>query len=127
MTTIADALDVDADDADAAKQAVQAASGDSSGSSGTFGQDDIVRLLKSKTGDGQPDDDKYMEHPMNPMKRKEMGRFLRGAHGMFGDLNLAVVDMVVAPFEALYNFVDENGVPGFSKGGSGGESQNPAT
>jgi hypothetical protein len=53
--------------------------------------------LKAKTGSGSIEE--YMEHPMNFTHNKAMARIIRGATGLFGALDLAIIDIGVGALE----------------------------
>lgn len=73
----------------------------------------LNRVLTSETGQGSIGD--YIEHPMNFNQSKGLARVLRGLTGIVGNLNLAIIDVVLGVLE----FSKEkrgmlNGVPGRS-------------
>lgn len=50
-------------------------------------------FLQAKTGEGSIED--YIHHPMNVSKSKGLGQVIRGFTGLFGALDLAIIDIVV--------------------------------
>lgn len=58
-----------------------------------------LSMLKTPTGEGSVGD--YLEHPMNFNNSKGMARVLRGLTGMFGSLDLAIVDIVIGALDLL--------------------------
>lgn len=52
-----------------------------------------LEWLKTPTGDGSIED--YIEHPLNFLKSKGFAQVLRGATGFFGNLKLALIDIVL--------------------------------
>lgn len=60
-----------------------------------------LSLLKAKTGEGRIED--YIEHPMNFMQSRGLAQALRGATGMMGALDLAIIDIVMG----VLNFTKE--------------------
>ena len=50
-------------------------------------------FLQAKTGEGSIED--YIDHPMNVSKSKGLGQVIRGFTGLFGALDLAIIDIVV--------------------------------
>jgi hypothetical protein len=58
---------------------------------------DVIALLKSPTGEG--DVDEYMQHVLNFNESRGMARVIRGLTGMLGNLNYAIVDIVVGVME----------------------------
>ncbi len=50
-------------------------------------------FLQAKTGEGSIED--YIDHPMNVNKSKGLGQVIRGFTGLFGALDLAIIDIVV--------------------------------
>lgn len=53
----------------------------------------LSRVLKAETGAGAIGD--YLDHPMNFNKSHGLAQILRGLTGMIGNLNLAVIDVVM--------------------------------
>lgn len=56
-------------------------------------------FLKAKTGEGSIDF--YLEHPMNFNESRAVARILRGASGMVGELDLAVIDIAVGVMDFM--------------------------
>lgn len=56
-----------------------------------------LAFLKAKTGEGSIEE--YIEHPLNVNKSKGLARVIRGFTGMFGALDLAVIDIVLGIME----------------------------
>jgi hypothetical protein len=54
-------------------------------------------FLKAETGEGSID--QYLEHPLNFNNSKPMARVIRGLTGMFDNLNLAIIDIVIGGLE----------------------------
>ena len=54
-------------------------------------------FLKARTGDGSIED--YIEHPLNNHGSRGVAQILRGLTGMFGSLDLGIVDVVLGAFE----------------------------
>lgn len=52
-----------------------------------------LSFLQAKTGEGTIED--YIDHPMNINKSKGLGQLIRGFTGLFGALDLAIIDIVV--------------------------------
>lgn len=52
-----------------------------------------LKFLQAKTGEGTIED--YIDHPMNINKSKGLGQLIRGFTGLFGALDLAIIDIVV--------------------------------
>ncbi len=52
-----------------------------------------LSFLQAKTGEGTIDE--YLEHPMNIAKSKGMAQLIRGFTGLFGALDLAIIDITV--------------------------------
>lgn len=77
-----------------------------------FLQFDFGFLLK-KTGPGEVES--YLGHPMNPKRSKGRARFLRGCTGIAGDLDLAIIDIVIGGAEMMMearagtNDIDQRG------------------
>jgi hypothetical protein len=61
--------------------------------------DNIISLLKSQTGEGNIED--YINHPLNFKKSKGMARILRGFEGIFGNLSLAFIDILIGSLEMM--------------------------
>lgn len=60
-----------------------------------FGLD--FSFLTKPTGEGDVED--YLQHPMNWEKSMEVAQILRGFTGMFGDMALAVIDIIFGFFK----------------------------
>lgn len=58
-----------------------------------------LEWLKTPTGDGAIED--YIDHPLNFFKSKGFAQILRGATGFFGNLRLAVLDVVLGILQFL--------------------------
>lgn len=58
-----------------------------------------MSFILSPTGDGSIDD--YTDHPMNPKGSKGTARILRGATGMLGSLNYAIIDIALGAVELM--------------------------
>lgn len=56
-----------------------------------------LSFLKAKTGDGSVED--YMNHPLNLKQSRGSAQMIRGFTGLFGALDLAVVDITLGAFE----------------------------
>lgn len=56
-----------------------------------------LSFLKAKTGSGSVDE--YLNHPLNFKKSAGTAQMIRGFTGLFGDLDLAVVDITLGAFE----------------------------
>lgn len=50
-------------------------------------------FLQAKTGEGSIED--YIDHPMNVGRSKGLAQLIRGFTGLFGALDLAIIDIVV--------------------------------
>lgn len=50
-------------------------------------------FLTTKTGEGTVEE--YLEHPLNFNNSKGLARVLRGSTGLFGALDLAIIDILV--------------------------------
>jgi len=57
------------------------------------------RVLKSPTGEGELLE--YAEHPLNFNRSEGMARMIRGASGILGSLDLAIVDLVIGLIQVL--------------------------
>lgn len=53
--------------------------------------DFFQKILTAETGEGAIED--YLEHPMNFLNSKGLAQMLRGAHGILGNLKLAIIDI----------------------------------
>jgi hypothetical protein len=56
-------------------------------------------FLKAKTGEGSIDH--YLDHPMNFNESRAVARMLRGASGLIGELDLAVIDIAVGAMDFM--------------------------
>ena len=56
-----------------------------------------LSLLKAQTGAGQVED--YQEHALNYNGSKSVARIIRGLTGLLGELNYAVVDIIMGVLE----------------------------
>ena len=56
-------------------------------------------FLFAETGEGSIDD--YVDHPMNFNSSKGLAQVLRGLTGMFFDLKLAIIDIVLGSFKMV--------------------------
>lgn len=56
-------------------------------------------FLLAKTGEGSVDS--YIDHPLNFSRSKGIAQILRGATGLVGELDLAVVDIGVGAFNVF--------------------------
>lgn len=54
---------------------------------------DLLGWLKSPTGEG--DVSTYMQHPLNFLRTEGNAQLIRGLTGLLGNLNLAIVDIVL--------------------------------
>jgi hypothetical protein len=86
-TSIDEAVGVDAPAADPQEMVQQEVGG--------FGFD--LSFLKYETGEGSVSD--YVDHPLNFNNSKPMARVIRGLTGMFDNLNLAIIDIVIGGLE----------------------------
>jgi hypothetical protein len=86
-TSIDEAVGIDAPVADPQEMVQQQVGG--------FGFD--FDLFKAETGEGRIED--YLEHPLNFNNSKPMARVIRGLTGMFDNLNLAIIDIVIGGLE----------------------------
>lgn len=72
--------------------------------------DNLIRIdfsfLMKKTGPGTVES--YLDHPMNPKRSKGRARFLRGCTGIAGDLDLAIIDILIGSFEMVMERKSEN-------------------
>lgn len=53
----------------------------------------MIDFLKTPTGAGSVES--YIDHPMNFDSSKEIAQVLRGVTGLFGNIGLAVVDILI--------------------------------
>lgn len=60
------------------------------------GRNDFIDVLLSETGEGSIEN--YIEHPFNPFESEGLAQTLRGLTGFFGNLELALVDIMVGGF-----------------------------
>lgn len=58
-----------------------------------------LSFLKAPTGSGSVSE--YVDHALNFNNSMGMARVLRGVTGLMGDLNLAIVDIVVGALDVL--------------------------
>lgn len=63
-----------------------------------------LSFLKASTGSGPIED--YLDHPLNFNKGKGMAQMIRGATGLLGSLDLAIIDI----FVGLLQFTKEKKV-----------------
>lgn len=56
-----------------------------------------LSFLKAKTGSG--DVEEYLKHPLNFKHSAGAAQMIRGFTGLFGDLDLAVLDITLGAFE----------------------------
>lgn len=70
------------------------------------------KVLTAETGDGSIGD--YIDHPMNFNKSQGLAQILRGLTGMVGNLNLAIIDVVMGAlrFSREKKGVINHGIPG---------------
>lgn len=61
----------------------------------------LFNILKSKTGPGEVED--YIEHPINLKKSTAVAKILRGIEGIFGALDLAIIDILIGSLELIKN------------------------
>jgi len=62
-------------------------------------------ILKSETGEGNIDS--YKNHPLNFNNSNGVSQILRGATGIFGNLNLAILDIMLGIFQL---FIDKKSI-----------------
>jgi hypothetical protein len=86
-TSIDEAVGIDAPVVDPQETVHQQAGG--------FGFD--FDFFKAETGEGRIED--YLDHPLNFNSSKPMARVIRGLTGMFDNLNLAIIDIVIGGLE----------------------------
>lgn len=53
----------------------------------------LSRIVTAETGEGSIGD--YLEHPMNFNKSQGLAQILRGLTGIVGNLNLAIIDVLI--------------------------------
>lgn len=70
----------------------------------TTGRGLNLNFLMAETGEGSID--LYLEHPININQSKGLAQVLRGATGLFGSLNLAIIDILIG----LMNYSKEKKV-----------------
>lgn len=58
-----------------------------------------MSFLLAPTGEGSIED--YVDHPMNPNESRGVARILRGATGMLGQLNYAIIDIALGTIEVM--------------------------
>lgn len=58
-----------------------------------------LSFLRARTGEGRIDD--YVNHPLNFSGSRGVAQILRGCTGMLGELDLAIVDIVVGGFNVI--------------------------
>lgn len=63
------------------------------------GSDFFRTIITAETGAGSISE--YKEHPMNFTNSKAFAHVLRGLTGIFGSLNLAIIDIGVGAFQFL--------------------------
>jgi hypothetical protein len=63
------------------------------------GSEFFKTILTAETGSGSISE--YKDHPMNFTNSKAFAHVLRGLTGIFGSLNLAIVDIGVGAFQFL--------------------------
>ena len=61
----------------------------------------LFDILKSKTGPGEIEE--YIDHPINFKKSKAVAKILRGIEGIFGALDLAIIDILIGSLELIKN------------------------
>lgn len=59
----------------------------------------IFDFSKLKAETGQGDLAEYKDHPLNWNRSKGVARMIRGCTGLFGQLNMAVIDILIGWFE----------------------------
>lgn len=65
-----------------------------------------LSFLKAKTGPGSIDD--YLDHALNFHKSRGVAQILRGFTGILGELNLAIVDIVIGTLNTFKEKQTEN-------------------
>lgn len=63
------------------------------------GRDFMKKILTAETGAGSVGD--YLDHPMNVLNNNAGARILRGLTGIFGNLDLAIIDIAVGVLDLL--------------------------
>jgi hypothetical protein len=56
-------------------------------------------FLKAPTGEGEIEN--YLRHPLNINSSKSMARIIRGMSGMFGSLDLAIIDIALGAMDYM--------------------------
>jgi hypothetical protein len=56
-------------------------------------------FIKAKTGEGTIEE--YLNHPLNFNSQKSTARIIRGFSGMFGSLDLAIIDIAVGIMDMM--------------------------
>lgn len=56
-----------------------------------------LSILKSETGEGSIES--YLDHPLNFQRSLSLARIIRGLSGIIGNLNLAIIDIVIGLLE----------------------------
>lgn len=64
-----------------------------------YGPQIDLSWLKAKTGPGTIES--YIDHPLNTSKSRGVAQILRGATGLAGDLDLAVIDIGLGLVEVI--------------------------
>lgn len=72
-------------------------------------QEILSKVMTAQTGEGSIES--YIEHPMNVLNNKAGARILRGLTGIFGNLDLAIIDIVVGVLDLLKNRSKQHDVP----------------
>lgn len=67
-------------------------------------------FLKAETGAGSIED--YIEHPLNFDGSRGIAQILRGATGIAGSLNLAVIDIALGAIQVLKDKKQDNQIKG---------------
>lgn len=70
--------------------------------------------IKSKTGAGSIED--YIDHPLNINASRPLAQILRGATGIFGSLDLAVVDIGIGFINAIKEHRNNEKTAAFNAG-----------
>lgn len=66
------------------------------GSGGRASNDFFKKILTAETGEGSVED--YLSHPLNYNNSRSLAQIIRGVTGIFGDLRLAIVDIVIGTY-----------------------------
>jgi hypothetical protein len=79
----------------------------------------IIDFEKFKAQTGQGDLSEYKNHPLNWNQSKPVARIIRGFTGLLGELNFAVVDILIGFFEmtSKKKGITENGADIRGNGG----------